>query len=79
MMVMMGYDVEPVYYRIKQDKKYPVMSKKPWEHQLFTDDILTKNENGLFTVHTGIMVTALKIPDEDLIEETEKTAHLTGV
>ena len=55
------------------------MSKKPWEHKLFTDDILTKNKNGLFTVHTGIMVTALKIPDEDLIEETEKTAHLIGV
>ena len=78
-MVMMGYDVEPVYYRIKQDKKYFVMSCEPWEHQLFTDDILTKNKNGLYTVHTGIMVTSLTIPDEDLIEETEKTAHLVGV
>jgi len=78
-MVMMGYNIKPPYYRVKKEKEYPVMSKKPWSIKLFIDDILTKNENGLFTVHTGIMITALKIPDDDLIEETEKTAHLTGV
>jgi len=73
----MGYNfkIAPPWYMVKKDKKYPVMSKKPWEHQIFTDDVLTKNKNGLFTVHTGVCVTALKIPEEDLIKQTE-TANL---
>lgn len=74
---IMGYDffVGSPYYRVKKDKVYPVVCDKPWEYKLFKDDVLTKNKNGLFTVHTGICVTALKIPDED-VEIVHKSVSL---
>jgi len=73
----MGYNfkIQPPWYRIKSDKTYTIICKKPWKHKVFKDDVLTKNKNGLFTIHTGVYVAALKIPEEDLVEQT-KTANL---
>jgi len=73
----MGYNFKilPPWYRVKADKEYPVICENPWKHKVFKDDVLTKNKNGLFTIHTGICVFGLKIPEKDLIEQT-KTANL---
>lgn len=48
------------YYKLKKDYEYP------WRDNFitfFTDDIFTKDSRG-YTVHTGVCMIGLDIPDE---------------
>jgi len=53
----MGYNYKlDKYYVVKKEGKYlwPCKSQPNRTIELFTDDVLTKNDDGTFTVHTGI-------------------------
>ncbi|MDD5015201.1 MAG: hypothetical protein PHW73_08895 [Atribacterota bacterium] len=65
------------YYKIKEKKEYPWPSRLSDNGKilLFPSDVLTKNEDGTFTKHTGLCCTSILIPEEDLIF-TEKPVNL---
>ena len=68
-----NFTINVPWYKVKEDKRYMVKCASPWEIKVFRDDVLTRNkDNSYFTIHTGICVTAIDIPEEDLIEQTKE-------
>lgn len=68
------------YYRLTQDGEFPAPCKAdPYRVLRFsTDDIFTKDpENGSYTVHTGIAIFGIRLPDE-MVEFVEKPVRLVG-
>jgi len=60
----MGYDYTVRnYYTVRKQGEYPAPCPcdKKRKYLLFTDDVLTKNEDGSFTVHTGICLCGIKL------------------
>jgi len=51
------------YYQVRKEAEYPAPcpSDRKRKYLLFTDDVLTKNNNGTFTVHTGLCLTGIKL------------------
>ncbi len=62
---------------IKKEKEYPWPCKAESERTilLFKDDVLTKNEEGTYTKHTGLCCFGIEIPDKDIVKHV-KPAHL---
>ena len=69
-----------MYYKVKQDESYPwsCESDPNRKMDLFTDDVLQKNENGTYTKLTGICCCNIVIPEND-IEPIEKEIKLRMV
>ena len=75
----MGYNftITPPWYRVKEDKEYswPCKSDPTRTIEIYTDDVLTKQDNGKYQTHTGLGCLNIIIPDEDVILQ-DKTANL---
>lgn len=60
----MGYNFTiKNYYQVKKDGHYPApcAADKNRKYELFTDDVLTKSEDGTYTVHTGLCICGIKL------------------
>ena len=76
---MFGYTLSS-YYRLTQNGKFPAPCKADPDRVLefCTDDIFTKDpKSGSYTVHTGIMIFGIRLPDE-MVEFVEKPVRLVG-
>lgn len=66
------------YFRVKEHGKYPWpcqdLPKRMLE--LWPDDVLTKAENGSYTKHTGLMMTNIRLQD-DQVEPVDGGVELT--
>jgi hypothetical protein len=66
------------YYRVKKDGEYPW----PWGGDstrtihIYTDDVLGKSSDGIYTKITGMCCTGIHIPDENIVEEEDNKRHL---
>ena len=72
----MGYTFEiDNYYQVKKDGEYPwpCATEKDRKIELFTDDVLTKGDDGLFTVHTGICCFGIVLKKEEVKFVKEKS------
>lgn len=58
------------HYRVKEDKAYPWPCKADPSRmfEIFTDDILTRMEDGTYMKHTGLGTFGHVIPESDLEE-----------
>jgi hypothetical protein len=54
--------------RVKADKEYPwpCASSPNRTIELFTDDVLTKSEDGTYMVHTGVGCFGIVLKDEEV-------------
>ena len=60
----MGYAYKlDKYYVVKKEGEYPwpCQSQRKRTIELFTNDVLTKNSNGTFTIHTGICCFGIRL------------------
>jgi len=75
----MGYDFTiKSWYKIKHKEKeypWPCEGKPDRMITLLDDDVLTKSDDGKFTIHTGMCCVGIIIPKEDLIKQ-DKPANL---
>ena len=65
----MGYQYRLLeYYKVKQDKVYPwpCSLDKNRTLEIFTDDVLSRQKDGTYVCHTGIMKVDIHIPDDDV-------------
>ena len=66
----MGYSftITAPWYRVNTDKIYPWPCKSDPNRiiDIYTDDVLTKQDNGLYQKHTGLGCLDIVIPDEDV-------------
>ena len=66
------------HYRVKKDGEYPAPCRADPDrlYQLFTDDVLTKNEkDGTYMIHTGIGLWGLVLKDDE-VERVHSDQHL---
>ena len=68
------------YYRLTRDGEFPAPCKDDPDRVLEfgTNDIFTKDpKDGSYTVHTGIMIFGIRLPD-DAVEFVDKPIRLVG-
>ncbi len=78
-MPMAPYSVT-VYYKPKEAGRYPwpCRAEPARTIDLFADDVLTKDEDGTYRTHTGLMCFNIQLTDEQ-VEFHPGTVRLVGV
>jgi len=72
----MGYSYEiKNYYKVKEDGSYPwpCQMDKDRTIELFTDDVLVKQENGTYIKHTGLCCFGIILTPKQVKRVKEKT------
>lgn len=59
------------YYKVKNIEKFK--TKRNNELVIYPGDILTKNNDGSYTKHTGVMLVGIIIPDNCVEKIVKKT------
>lgn len=74
----MGYKFKiEKYYQVKVEGEYPwaCISSPNRTIKLYTDDVLTKSEDGTYMKHTGLGCFGIVLKDDEVVF-CDKTAHL---
>ena len=74
----MGYKFSiDQYYKIKKEAEYPwpCTDEPNRKITLFTDDVLTKSDDGTYTKHTGLCCCNIQLKDNE-VEFIDDPVHL---